>query len=127
ESPISTPELAKIYPLILIAGSKLEMYTHSMMRNIPSLNKKYPQNLLEINPKAAAGLGIVNSEMVRISSLRGSITCRSYITDEIDERVVHLYHGFAKSNCNVLTDHKAFDPITGATGIKSLLCRVEKI
>jgi len=40
---------------------------------------------------------------------------------------VHLYHGFKESNCNVLTDHKAFDPITGSTGLKSLLCKVEKI
>ena len=127
ESPISTPELAKTYPLILIAGSKLEMYTHSMMRNIPSLNKKCPENLLEINPHTAAGLGIGHGEMVRISSPRGNITCRAYLTDEIDRRVVHLYHGFAESNCNVLTDHKVFDPITGATGMKSLLCRVDKI
>jgi hypothetical protein len=40
---------------------------------------------------------------------------------------VHLYHGFNESNCNVLTDHKACDPITGSVGMKSLLCRVKKI
>lgn len=49
------------------------------------------------------------------------------VTDRIDPRVVHLYHGFKESNCNVLTDHRASDPITGSTGLKSPLCKVEKI
>jgi anaerobic selenocysteine-containing dehydrogenase len=35
ESPISRPDLAKEFPFVLIAGTKLESYTHSMMRNIP--------------------------------------------------------------------------------------------
>jgi len=39
---------------------------------------------------------------------------------------VHLYHGFTESNCNVLTDHEACDPITGSVGMKSLLCKVER-
>jgi len=127
ESPVSRPDLAKEYPFILIAGTKLEMYTHSEMRNIPGLRKLFPTNLLEVNPKTAVKIGITDGDIVRISSLRGSITCASYITDRIDPRVVHLYHGFKESNCNVLTDHKAFDPITGSTGLKSLLCKVEKI
>ena len=33
ESPISKPDLAKEYPLILIAGSKMEMYTRARARN----------------------------------------------------------------------------------------------
>jgi len=127
ESPVSQPDLAKEYPLILIAGTKLEMYTHSEMRNIPGLRRLFPNNLLEVNPETATKLGITDGDLVKISSPRGRIKCASYITDRIDPRVVHLYHGFKESNCNVLTDHKAFDPITGSTGLKSLLCKVEKI
>ena len=127
ESPVSQPDLAKEYPLILIAGTKLEMYTHSEMRNIPGLRRLFPNNLLEVNPETATQLGITDGDLVKISSPRGRIKCASYITDRIDPRVVHLYHGFKESNCNVLTDHKAFDPITGSTGLKSLLCKVEKI
>jgi len=126
ESPVSKPELAKEFPLVLIAGTKLEAYTHSMMRNIPSLNRECPKNLLEIHPETAAKLGIASGDTARISSPRGSVTCAAQVTDGIDPRVVHLYHGFEDCNCNVLTDHKAFDPITGSTGLKSLLCRVEK-
>jgi anaerobic selenocysteine-containing dehydrogenase len=127
ESPVSQPDLAKEYPLILIAGTKLEMYTHSEMRNIPGLRRLFPENLLEINPETAAKKKIVEDDIARISSPRGSIRCKAHLTDRIDPRVVHVCHGFKESNCNVLTDHKAFDPITGSTGLKSLLCKVEKI
>lgn len=127
ESPVSQPELAKEYPFILIAGSKLKMYTHSMMRNMPDLKKLKPKNLLEINPQAAAKLGIHDGDFVKVESLRGSIQSLAKVTDTIDPRVVHLYHGFEESNCNILTDHKAFDPITGSTGLKSSLCKITKI
>jgi anaerobic selenocysteine-containing dehydrogenase len=126
ESPVSQPELAKEYPFILIAGTKLEAYTHSMMRNIPGLRKHAPENLVEIHPEAASKFEINDGEFVKISSPRGSIQCKASVTNRIDPRVVHLYHGFKESNCNVLTDHKAFDPITGSVGMKSLLCKVEK-
>ena len=124
ESPFSQPDLAQEYPLILIAGSKLKMYTHSMMRNIPELREQMPNNLLEINPETAAQLGINNGEYVNVESPRGCIKCMAMITDNIDPRVVHAYYGFKESNCNILTDHRAFDPITGSTGLKSLLCKV---
>ena len=124
ESPVSCPDLAKEYPFILIAGSKLNMYTHSMLRNIPDLRKLMPINLLEINPQAAEKLGIHDGDIVKVESLRGSIRSCVKVTKSIDPRVVHLYHGFEESNCNILTDHKAFDPITGSTGLKSSLCNV---
>jgi anaerobic selenocysteine-containing dehydrogenase len=124
---VSRPDIAGKYPTILIAGTKLEMYTHSEMRNIPGLRKLFPKNLLEINPEAAVAIGVAEGEAVRISSPRGGVECQAHITRRVDPRVVHLYHGFADCNCNVLTDHRVFDPITGSTGLKSLLCRVEKI
>ena len=98
-----------------------------MMRNIPKLYEQFPENLLEINPKAAAGLGIEDRDIVGVESPRGRIECKAHLTDCIDQRVVCLYHGFAESNCNILTDNKAIDPITGSVGLKSLLCKVEKI
>ncbi len=127
ESPVSRPDLAKKYPLILTTGTKLEMNTHSMMRNIPSLSELLPENLLEINTETAAKLGIEDGNVVSVESSRGGIKCKAKVTECIDPRVVHLYHGFKECNCNVLTDHKACDPVTGSIGLKSLLCKVEKV
>ena len=126
EGPVSQPELAQEYPFILIAGTKLEAYTHSMMRNIPGLREHAPENLVEIHPETASQLEIDEGEMVKVSSPRGYIQCKATITDSIDPRVVHMYHGFNESNCNILTDHKVFDPITGSVGMKSLLCKITK-
>ena len=126
ESPVSQPDLAEEYPFILIAGSKLKIYTHSMMRNISELRDQMPKNLLEINPATGIKLGIEDGDIVKIESPRGSIRSTAKFTDSIDPRVVHLYHGFEESNCNILTDHKAFDPITGSVGLKSSLCKVTK-
>jgi anaerobic selenocysteine-containing dehydrogenase len=64
ESPVSRPDLAKEYPLILIAGSKLEMYTHSEMRNIPPLREQFLKNLLEINTATAAKFNIEDGNVV---------------------------------------------------------------
>ncbi|MBL7178459.1 MAG: molybdopterin-dependent oxidoreductase [Desulfobacteraceae bacterium] len=77
ESPVSQPELAKEYPLILIAGTKLAAYTHSMMRNIPGLRKHAPENLVEIHPDTASKLEILDGEFVKVSSPRGNIQCKA--------------------------------------------------
>jgi anaerobic selenocysteine-containing dehydrogenase len=127
ESPVSRPDVAQNYPFILIAGTKLEAYTHSMMHNIPALRRHAPESLAEIHPETASRLKINDGELVRVSSPRGSIRCKAHVTDSIDPRVVHLCHGYEESNCNFLTDHKAFDPITGSVGMKSSLCRVAKV
>jgi len=127
ESPISRPDMAKEYPFILIAGTKLPMYTHSMMHNIPGLHKQFPENFIEIHPEAATRLGIRDGGMVRVSSPRGHIRCRARVTEVIDPRVVQLPHGFKEANCNILTDHRACDPITGSPGLKSSLCKVEAV
>jgi anaerobic selenocysteine-containing dehydrogenase len=127
ESPVSRPDLAHDYPFVLISGSKLGMYTQSMMRNIPGLRGERPANLAEIHPDAARRLGISDQEDVRIVSPRGAIVSRAQVTDRIRPDVIHVSHGFEESNANVLTDNAPCDPITGSTGLKSALCRVEKI
>jgi formate dehydrogenase (coenzyme F420) alpha subunit len=127
ESHVSKPDLSKTYPLILTTGAKLEMYTHSMMRNISKLRELFPNNILEIHPHTAKKLGVRDGNSVKVTSPRGNIKCSAKITDSINSRVVRICHGFEESNCNVLTDNNTYDPITGSTGLKSLLCKVEKI
>jgi len=56
--------------LLLITGAKLEMCTHPTMCNIPGLYEPFLENLLEINLKTAAGLGI-GTLMLSGSNRRG--------------------------------------------------------
>lgn len=73
------PEIAKEYPLILMTGSKLEMYTHSMMPNIPELYEQFPENLLKINPERAAKLEIEDGDVVSDKRLFCGIFIRKVI------------------------------------------------
>jgi formate dehydrogenase major subunit len=97
-----------------------------MMGTVTGLRELFPDNLLEINPQTAAQLDIKDGRFVRVTSPRGALKCAAYLTDRTDPRVVYLSHGFKEGNCNVLTDHKACDPITGSTVLKSLLPKVGK-
>jgi anaerobic selenocysteine-containing dehydrogenase len=127
ESPVSRPNLAADYPFVLIGGSKMTMYTHTMMRNIAPLRTQAPYAVAELHPETAAGLDIVDGDQVKVSSPRGSILTHAQVTDRIAPRVVHVSYGFEDANANLLTDSETCDPITGSTGLKSSLCRVEKI
>jgi len=129
ESPISRPDLAEKYPLILMVGPRVLSYTHSQHRNIPSLRRLYPEPLVEINYKTALSLGIANGETVKIENLRGSMIAKAQLTEDIHPRVVSICDGWSNkigANGNCLTDDKAVDPVSGFPEFRSTLCRVTK-
>jgi len=49
ESPISTPDVAKEFPLVLITGGRYSAFVHSQHRNIETLRKQVSEPLMEIN------------------------------------------------------------------------------
>jgi len=134
ESPVSTPELAKKYPLVLITGIKNQAYFHSGYRNVPNLRKLLPEPLLEIHPTAAKERGLRDGDWVEISSPRGSVKHKAKISDRIDPRVVAAPHGWwygyengwREVNINVLTSGEYYDPDVGSSVFKGLLCQVRK-
>jgi anaerobic selenocysteine-containing dehydrogenase len=132
ESPISTPELAKDYPLVLTTGARHIAYYHSGLRNIPSLRKLDPEPTVDINPTTAESLGIKDGDWVLIETPRGGITRKARFFDGIHPKVVHITHGWwygyepewKRVNVNILTDNSCLDPIIGSEPLKCLLCRV---
>ncbi len=127
ESPISKPDLAEEYPLVLTSGARIPVYMHTMMRNIESLRKMVPDPVININPVKAKELNIEDGNKVIVETPRGSIEVKAKFTKEIDSRVVHVPHGWSDpANVNVLTDDEVLDPISGFPAYKSLLCKVEK-
>ena len=71
ESPVSRPDLAKSYPLVLTSGARVLAYTHSQFRNIARLRQMMPEPLVDINPADAKPRGIQSGDKVTISSPRG--------------------------------------------------------
>jgi anaerobic selenocysteine-containing dehydrogenase len=126
ESPLSSPELVKEYPLILTTGARHLEFMHSQLRDIPSLHQKVPEPLAEINPRTAAEYGIRNEETIIVETRRGRIELKAKVDDDIIPGVVSIPHGWAQANVNLLTDERPADPALGYPALKSLLCRIRK-
>jgi len=127
ESPVSKPELAKEYPLILISGARVGVYNHSQLRNVEVMRKRHPEPLVQIHPDTAKGLDIADGDIVKVETSRGSVEMKALFTPGILPQVVSIPHGWGgEANANLLTNDEARDPISGFPAFKSMLCRVRK-
>lgn len=127
ESPISTPQLAKDYPLIITTGGRLSMYRHSEGRNIPILRELMPHPLMSINPTAAKELDIREGDEVIVETPRGGMEVWAYLTEGIHPKVVQLpSHWPGMNNVNLLMDNERCAPLIGSTQLRCQLCRVKK-
>jgi anaerobic selenocysteine-containing dehydrogenase len=141
ESPVSTPEIADEYPLVLITGARTWGSFHSEHRQIPLLRRMNPEPITEIHPETAAALGIRDGDWVYIESKYGRCRQRAKLTTGIHRRVVSSQHawwfpekagpepslfGVWESNINLLLP----SGWTGRSGLgypfKNQLCRVYK-
>ncbi len=127
ESPVSTPDLAREYPLILTTGSRVLQFLHTRMRNIQRLRKAVPEPFAEIHPQTAGEYGVKEGDMITVSTERGSINIKAKVTEDIMPQVINLPHGWAQANCNILTFARPADPISGVPTLKALLCKIGKI
>jgi anaerobic selenocysteine-containing dehydrogenase len=137
-SPVSTPELAREYPLILISGTKPRNFFHSEYRQIESLRRGHPDPLVEIHPDTASSLGIEEGDWVWIESPAARVRMKAKLFDGIRPDVVNAQHGWwfpeepppdygwKRSNINLLYDHTHFDPESGSEPLRSYLCKVYK-
>ncbi|RLI24308.1 MAG: dehydrogenase, partial [Candidatus Hecatellales archaeon] len=144
ESPMSTPELAKEYPLILITGARFRPMYHSEHRQFGfGAREAHPWPIVEIHVETARRLGISDGDWVWIETRRGRIRQRARLTTAIHPRVVSIQHGWwypekpgeepylhgaFESNANMLTleEPETLDPLTGGWANRALLCRIYK-
>jgi len=144
ESPISTPELAKEYPLVLTTGGRFLPMYHSEHRQIESLRRQHPEPIAQINPQTAVELGIDDGDWIWIETPRGRIRQKCQFFKGIDPRVAHAQHGWWfpelpgeepwlhgvwESNINVVTsdDPEQCNKISGGWPLRALLCKVYKV
>ena len=141
-TPVSNPELAKKYPLILSTGRRSPVYFASEHRNIPWLRQINPYPLVEIHPETAISLGISNGEWVWVENWLGKCRFKAKVTPVVPEWMVMAEYGWWfpekegaeptlfdvwKSNINQLLPmgHQGKDGL-GAP-LKNLLCKVYKV
>jgi anaerobic selenocysteine-containing dehydrogenase len=137
ESPVSTPEVAEDYPLVLTTGGRIPHFFNSEHRQVRQLRKAHKDPEAEIHPDTAARLGISPGDWMWIETRRGRMSQKARITTGIDPRVINAQHGWWfpeepgpehgvwRSNVNLLTDNTApYDPAMGTYQLRALLCRV---
>ena len=142
ESPISTPELAKEYPLVLTTGARTWSFFHSEHRQISTLREINPAPLLEIHPETAQKLGISDGDWVWIENSHGRCKQKAKLTPTIDSRVVHAQHGWWfpekpgpepslfgvwESNPNQLIPWSTVGPSGYGAPLKNQICKVYKV
>ena len=125
ESPISTPDLAKKFPLILNTGSRLPFYTHSKLRELPWLREIMPHPVVRISPADATKRGLKDGDDVVLETSLGSIKMKVEVTNLVMPGVTDIFHGWQQANVNELITRK-FDPISGYPPFKEGLCEVRK-
>ena len=76
-SPVSTPDEAKDYSLVLNSGSRVPYYTHSKLRDLPWLNQFMPDPVVRLHPDDAEARGITDGAQVRVFNQFGEVTMKA--------------------------------------------------
>ena len=91
--PVSTPELIKEFPFILITGVRT-IFFHSEHRQIKPLREIRPDPLVEIHPDTAKELGINDGDWVWIESHKDRIRQRAKLTPIVHPKMVSADYGW---------------------------------
>jgi anaerobic selenocysteine-containing dehydrogenase len=127
-SPVSTPDLAKEFPLVLGTGSRLPMYVHSRMFRSSWTRSLRRDPMVDLNPADGARYGIAQGDPVEVTTPTGAaIQVKANLTELVPAGVAQIYHNLPGADANSLLPGDYLDPISGFPGYKSLLCAVKKI
>lgn len=136
EGPMANPSLAERFPLVLNTGSRVSTDFRSQHHGVPGLLKDRPEPMVTINSSDAEQRGIRTGDLVRISTPRGQVAMRAFVTEDIVKGTVDADMGgggpvgpeaWQRCNINELTDLENYDPISGFPVYKALLCEVERV
>jgi thiosulfate reductase/polysulfide reductase chain A len=94
ETPISAPDIAKDYPLILNTGGRFLPMYQSELRQIRSAREMVPDPTIDIHPETARGLGVANGDWVTVETQSGKIKQKARLTEGVHPRMVHVQHGW---------------------------------
>jgi len=120
---------------MVLVGRRDLRSNNSWMHNIKVLVKGRARCTLQVHPDDADTLGLTDGGAAQITSRVGQVTAPVEVTDSIRPGVVSLPHGWghgdpgtkmrvaaehAGVNSNLLTDHEAFDPLSGTSVLNGI-------
>jgi anaerobic selenocysteine-containing dehydrogenase len=141
-SPVSRPDLARRYPLVLTSAKVVE-FCHSQHRSLPRLRRHSRDPVVELHPAAAAPRGIGPDDWVIVETPRATMRGRARLNSSLAAEVVCAQFGWwqaceplglpgydivghGSANYNALIDTDVADPISGTVPLRSYLCEVRK-
>jgi assimilatory nitrate reductase catalytic subunit len=115
------------YPVWLTTGRVVSQYlSGTQTRRIAALVDQYPEPLCELHPQLAADLGVVDGDLVTVSSRRGEMTLAAKVVTTIRPDTVFIpYHWPGSRAANQLTN-RAVDPTSKMPEFKVAAVRVRR-
>lgn len=114
------------YPFWLNSGRVVEhFHTRTRTGKIGNINKFSPTPYMEINPDAAAELGIENMQYVRIVSRRGDAVVMAQLTQRVGRDMVFI--PFHYHDCVNRLTLGLLDPYSRQPAFKQCAARIEHI
>ncbi len=115
------------YPFVLSTGRRLWHYhTRTQTGNCHGFDNIFPEELFELNPEDARALDVSSGDLLKVSSRRGSITIKAWVTERSPRGVCWCAFHFENACANMLTNN-AFDPLTETAEYKVSAVKIEKI
>jgi anaerobic selenocysteine-containing dehydrogenase len=142
-SPVSRPDLAGRYPLIL-SSAKLLRFCETQHRSVAALRRAAPDPEVELHPTAAADRGIEAGDWVAIETPLGTVRARAKLNAGLDERVVIGQHGWwqacpelelpgypplgpGSANLNLVLAQTPSDPVGGSAPLRASMCELRRL
>ncbi len=120
---------------LVLVGRRDLRSNNSWMHNIKVLVTGRVRCTLQVHPDDAGTLGLTDGGVAQITSRVGQVTAPVEVTDSVRQGVVSLPHGWGHDdpgakmrvaaehpgvNSNLLTDHEAFDPLSGTSVLNGI-------
>ncbi len=139
ESPVSTPDLYKKYPLTLSDYHTCISYTAGWQREVPRLREIEPDPVLHIHPETAKARGIKHGDWVIVEGKMGRMKAKAEYYPGSRKDTVMILHGWWQGckelgmpdyplldggpNVNMMYENteKAFDPLVTAMSSQALV------
>ncbi len=115
------------YPMIMNTGRVLyHWHGGTMTRRSEGIMQVYGEALVEVNPDDAEKIGINGKTHVRVTSRRGSIEAKAWVTDRVPPGMVYANFHFPEASANELT-HASLDPVSKIPSYKITAVKVELV
>ncbi|WP_241299704.1 molybdopterin-dependent oxidoreductase [Burkholderia stabilis] len=127
----------------MLTSMKNGYYCHSQHRGLPSLRRRAPYPVAELNDALAAEHGIVDGDWCLIETTNGSARFKARLVPELARDVIVAEYGWWQacdeigmdalaaggrnnSNFNQLVSATTLDPVSGSSPLRSVRCHIRR-